>query len=416
MKPIAFSLALCGLLCVAPVSAQERDEAPVPSVPVEVESPWLAIALKIIPLENSDPYSDNDDLSETEGRAKGQMVADLETLTNQLLALPDAQVAQAYRYMLERATVKRFKSYTAGGALKVEPSAENVRFVRPYFDKLSDESKAEFLREVAINGIMLRLEVPEFREFPRDILQKAANGTPVSQDLVSQSALMLVTHTTSAEKQLMHQALARDFKNAGLWNALTQINELTSDEVREARQMFVSLKNDAGWRLTLALALSPYDAQMSAVVQRAVENELKASGDINVEKILSNPNADEQQRQLEQSASIDGLAALNHWELKKALPYLFRVMRSQNPFVANVAMPILAIRAPQEVMRISRLPGARDDIFHLDFGVGLVALLHPQFQEQAKKFLDGGPPQDDDYQGYEQVTQAFYHYGVLGTF
>ena len=148
-----------------------------------------------------------------------------------------------------------------------------------------------------------------------------------------------------------------------------------------------SLKNDAGWRLTLALALSPYDAQMSAIVQRAVENELKASGDINVEKILSNPNADEKQRQLEQSASVEGLAALNHWELKKALPYLFRVMRSQNPFVANTAMPILAIRAPQEVMRISRLPGARDDIFHLDFGVGLVALLHPQFQEQAKEIL-----------------------------
>ena len=355
-------------------------------------------------------------MSESEGRAKGQAVADLEVLTNKLLALPDAQVARAYSYMLERATDQRFMLASAEGLLDVEPSADNVQFVLPYFDKFPDESKASFLRNVAINGIMLRLNVPEFREFPRTLLQKSVNGLSVSQDLASQSALILVTHTTLSEKQLMHKALAQDFKNAGLWNALTQINELTPNEVQKARQMFTSLKSDAGWRLTLALALSPYDPQMSAIVQRAVENELKASDDINVEKILSNQNPDEKQKQLEQSAAVDGLAALNHWELKKALPYLFRVMRSQNPFVANVAMPILAIRAPQEVMRISRLPGARDDIFHLDFGVGLVALLHPEFQAEAKNFLDTGPPQDDEYKGYEQITQSFYHYGVTGMF
>ena len=419
MKRTLCSLAVLGIFCGGNyVYAQEPgDIAQSPSQPTLAQPQWLKLAQQITELENTDPYRDaDDDESEAVGMARGKAVSDLENLTNQLLALPPVEITQAYRYMLENAKVEYFLDSSTHNFINSAPTAENVRFVKPYFEKLSVENKASFLAEVVLNAILLRPEVAEFREFPRDILQKAANGIPVSRDLVSQSALALVTHTTSAEKQLMHQALARDFKNGGLWNALTQLDDLTPAEVQKARAMFPPLKNDPGWRLTLALALSPYDTKMSELVRHAVAAEFKAIGDVDIMEILRNQNEGNKQKQLEESASIGGLAALNHWELKKALPYLFRVMRSQNPFVANIAMPILATRAPQEVLRIARLPHARDNIFHLDLGVGLVGLLYPDFQPQARQILDSGPPQDEEFKGYEQVTAHLLHRGVLAAF
>lgn len=421
MKPTFLLLAILGIFWVricATAQAQEpaNDEQTPLQTPVELPR-WLNLAQQITVLENADPYQRDDNESETVGMAKGRAVAELERLTNQLLVLPQTEITQAYRYMLEHAKVEHFLYGSISNFIGSAPSGENVRFVKPYFEKLSVRNKAFFMAEVVLDAILLRPEVPEFRDFPRDILQKAAQGVAPSQDLVSQAALALVTYTTAAEKQLMHQALARDFKNAGLWNALTQLNDLTPAEVQKARAMFSVLKGDPGWRLTLALALSPYDARMSDLVKQAVEAELKATADIDIAAILLGRDQTEKQQQLEQSALIEGgLAALNHWELKKALPYLFRILRATNPFVNTIAMPILAMRAPQEVIRIARLPHARDQFLHLDFGVGLVGLLYPEFQSQAKQILDSGPPQDEEFKGYDQVTAELLKYGVLSAF
>ena len=395
------------------VRAQAQDGAPPTSTE---ETQWLQLAKKITELENIDPYETAFDQDEETAQLKGHAVATLEQLTNQVRALPKAQLVQAYRYMLEHALVEHFRYTSASNVISTDPSSENVRFVKSYFDKFPTQKKSEFLVYVVLNAIMLHPEVPEFRDFPREILQKAVQGLPVSQDLVSQAALALVTHTTPAEKTLMHKALSKDSKNSGLWNALTQLDLLTPAEVQKARAMFPTLKDNLGWRLTLALALSPYDSQMNALVQRSVESELQNSNDTDIAAILSNPNLEERQRQLKESASIRVLAALNHWELEKALPYLFRVLRSQNPFVANMAMPILAVRAPQEVLRIARLPHARDEFMHLDLGVGLVALIYPQYQLQVRQILDSGIPQDDEFRGYEQVTRHLLNRGVLSAF
>ena len=378
------------------------------------EPQWLIIARQIIPLENARPYQRDNNESEAEGRVRVKKILEAEALFSQLLELTPEQLARAYRYMLERSKDERFSYVCMQSLLKVEPSSENARLAMPYFAQLSDQSKTYFFAEIALDGILLHPEVPEFRAFPARLLQQAARGENVARDLVSTAALMLVTQTTSAEKGWMHQALARDSKNAGLWNALTHLDDLTPAEVQQARQLFSARQSDAAWRLTLALALSPYDAKMSDLVREAVAAELRVQSEFDFAALLI-PGA-KPQKKLEKIATPGGLAALAHWELKKALPYLFRSLRVENPFVAKMAMSVLVTRAPQEVLRIARLPKARGEFFRLDYAVGWVSLLYPQFREQARQILDSGQPQDDEFKGYEQVTRELQRQGAAWLF
>ena len=420
MKHLAFFLFVFALgVNTAPtVYAQEPGDLPVPGTKANNNQPlWLTLSQQIIPLEATRPYERPKAETEAASRVRVQAVLTLEQLTNQLRALPANQLAQAYRYLLEHATVDRFVYGSIEGLIGVEPTSDNLKFILSYFRKLPIEYQHRFLTEIALNGVMLYPEVFEFRSFPGEILHSAAQGAPVSRDLVSQSALLLVTNTSAHEKQLMHQALERDSRNGGLWNALTQLNVLNPVEVQKARELFALLKDIPGWRLTLAAALSPYDSQMSALVQQAVEAELKSKGNIDIMSILLQPNAGEKQmRELEQNITVGGLAILSHWELKRALPYLLQMLQAKNPAVTHLAMPILATRAPQEVLRVARLPSAREKFFNLDFGVGLVGLLFPQLQPEAAQILSKGEPQEEGVKGYGQVIQKLRERKVMSIF
>ena len=269
--------------------------------------------------------------------------------------------------MLLKTTNTELRSGMSADILLQAPSSDNVRFVLPFFEKLPDAYKAKFLSYVVVNAVMLRPEIPEFREFATSVLKQAAQGVKLSRDLVGQAAVLLANGTTSAENQWMHQALAHYPNSNGVWNALTQLNDLTPGEVEQAQQLFIVNQELSGRRLTLAAALSPYDPKMRELVRQIVETELKAKADTQL--------------------PAPSLIILRFWEVEQARPYLLRMLHVKNEELKHTALPLLAARAPQEVLRIAQQPGAQKKFVNITHGLALVSLLHPQFKLQITRII-----------------------------
>ena len=362
MKPFRTHLLaalFAGAVITTPAIAQENAPETPAITADNAEPQWKQLADQKIEL-----YEKESSLNDVEKFKNFDAIQDI---SNQMSHLPKEQRAKASRYVMSKSSDPQLIYGEAFSLMYTDTAVDKVRFIRPYFDKLPTSLKLDFLSGQVVDAVLLQPEVPEFREFPDSVLQPAAQGATPSRDLVSQAATIVVNGITPQEEQWLHQALTHYPESSGLWNALTQLNALTPAEVGQARQLFAAKQGQSGWRLTLAAALSPYDPKMRAIVRQTVEAEFKAKSDT------------------QDYAPV--LMALRFWQLDQALPYIFRLLHSKNEKMRVTALPLLAMRAPQEVLRIARQAGAKQKFSHLDAGLALVTLLHPQFQPQVPALL-----------------------------
>ena len=351
---------LSGAIAFAPANAQEEDAAQTPTVD---ENPqWKQLADQIIQLQGNQSLEGRD-LNEAQQAAYDRII-DLYTELNKLST---EQTVPAHRYMMVKSSNLELRRGEATNLIAEEPTAENVKFVLPYFEKFTDKQKNAFLEGLIFDAVLLRPNVPEFRQFPDSILKQAAEGAKLPADLVSEAAVIVANYTTAEEKQWMHQALAHYSESTGLWSTLTQLNALTPAEVAKARQMFAAKQSQSGWKLVLAAALSPYDPGMRELVRQTVATQIST---YEKGEVLPQP-----------------LMILRVWETKQALPYLLKMLNAANEEMRLAAIPLLALRAPQELLRIAKLPGAGDKIVHLGAGLALMALKYPQLKTQAAQTM-----------------------------
>ena len=363
MKQTKLQLCLLGALiggAVVPAYAQDVEEQ-TPSSDVQ-NSQWKKLADQIIQLQGNQSLEGRD-LSEAQ-QAVAEKITDLYTALNKL---PIEQTSQAHRYIVVKSSNLELRYGEATNLIAEEPTAENVSFVLPYFEKFTDKQKTDFLHNLVLSAVLTRPDVPEFRSFCDSILQQAVQNRKLSEDLVSQAAVVAANRTTAQEKQWMHQALTHYPDSSGLWNTLTQLNALTPAEVQKARQLFVTKQKQSGWRLTLAAALSPTDPKMRELVRQEVATQIKT---------YSNGDALPQQ-----------LMILRIWETKQALPYLLQMLNSNNFKMKLASVPLLALRAPQELLRIGQLPNAKKRVPNLGIGLALAALTYPKFKPQASQIM-----------------------------
>lgn len=446
------SYPLLGLLALvstfgATTHAQQQSNAQPLTPPVKVPKAdpiWLKVAQRILELGDKDLIK-----GEQPTKQESDAIDALTRLNQQLEKFPQEEVIEAYRYMVAHSSDAAMQAGLSQTLLAKSPTAADVRLVRPLFDKWPDDYKLSILISPVFDIIMLRpevpafrmlriqvpefrmlrLEVPEFREFPLVVLQQGAARPKMSPDLLGQAALLLVVRTSPTEKQAMHEALAQNPEAGGIWNALSQLDALIPAEVQKARQMFVLKKDHVGWRMTLAVALSPYDSKMREIVRAAVEAEIKEKADFDLMKLLRTPRLNTPQIfQLEAKAQPRALMVLRFWELDQAFPYLQRLLRAKNPMVTRLAMPTLAMRAPQEVLRLAGQPNSRKTLMNRKFGLALTGLLHPELEPQAAQLLaedhdlKEGPQQVEE--NFQQVSQtlrskgiwALHNKGILGAF
>lgn len=355
---------LCALISGATISAPSnaQDETAQTAPSTAQNSQWKSLADQIIQLEGDQSF-ERRDLSQAQ-QATYDRIIDLYTELNNL---PAEQTVQAHRYMMAKSSNLELRYGEATNLLAEEPTTENVNFVLPYFGKFTNEQKTNFLHGVVLNATLLRPDVPEFHAFTELVLEQAAQDAKLSEDVVSQAAVTAANRTTAQEKQWMHQALTRYPESSGLWNTLTQLNALTPAEVQKARQLFAVKQQQSGWRLTLAAALSPYDPKMRELVRQTVATQISTYA-----------NAD---------ALPQPLMILRMWETKQALPYLLRMLNSNNNEMKLASVPLLALRAPQELLRVAQLPNAKKKVPNLGEGLALAALVYPQFRPQASQIM-----------------------------
>ena len=370
------------------VRAQETKQKPQDSAAAKSDFQWLILAKQITALYNKyDFYKENEFGQEEQTKAQLDAFDTVNKLESKLDELPKEQTILAFRYMMEHATNEELRQRSAGGLYMI-PSVETVSYVLPLFRKMSTKAKLLWLRD-AENYVLLHPEVPQYREFPRFVLQQAAEGkigTPqdgtaprklsnqelMAQGLISQSAGLLMTVVTEQDKQWIHQALARDYTNSGLWGTLTFLNDLTPTEVQKARAMFPAFKANPVAKVMLATALSPYDPAMASIVKNAMEAELKAK--INIKVAPQAPTDD-------QSQNPQMLTFLRVWDLKMALPYLYRCLHAPNPKLRGMAMLVLALRSPQDILRVAAaMPDTVRDDNLLASGFTLALFLNPQLK------------------------------------
>ena len=378
------------VMATSGVQSQQTKQKPRTSAATDSDPQWLTLAKQITALQNKYNSDKKDEFGQVE-QTKAQLDA-LDTvykLESQLETLPVEQTILAYRYMVEHATNEEFRQREAA-ALYMIPSVETVSYTLPIFKRSSARDKLLWLRD-AEDHVLLHPEVPQYSEFPRFVLQQAAQGkiglSPKSaapgaaprqlsneelmaQTLISQSAGLLTTFATEQDKQWMHQALALDYENSGLWGALTLLNDLTPTEVQKAREMFPAYKSNPVAKMMLATALSPYDPQMAALVKNVMEAELKTK--INI-KIAPEDGEEKQKPQM--------LVFLRVWDLKMAQSYLYRCLHASNPKLRGLGMLVLALRAPQDIVRVAsaNLNAINDDDL-LSSGLTLAVFLHPEFK------------------------------------
>ena len=365
MKQTKLQMCLLGALISGATAislsyAQDNNEQTAPS---EVQnSQWKNLTDQIIQLSGNQSR-------EARNLTDAQLdtLKKIQILVQQLDELPDEDRVNASRYTITQSTNQELRDSNLANILILQPTAANVKFVLPYFDKFTDKQKNEFLQSLIFDAVLLRPTVPEFRQFPDSILKQAAQGIKLSNDLVSEAAVIVANYTTADEKQWMHQALTHYPESSGLWNTLTQLSALTPAEVQKARQMFVTKQSQSGWKLTLAAALSPYDPAMRALLRQEVATQIRTHS--------KGENLPQQ------------LMILRIWETKQALPYLLQMLNSSNKEMKLASVPLLALRAPQELLRIGQLPNAKKRIPNLGSGLALAALAYPRFKSQATQIM-----------------------------
>ena len=374
---------LFGASIIAPTFAQDGKA----QMPAATTPKWTKLADQLINLYGNQSFDGLRQFTEAQDATLKKIYKANAAVDE--LPLPE-QVA-LYRYIMTKSSNAELRYGTSIDLLFRDPSTDNVRFVLPYFEKFSDETKYKFLSPLVQDAILLRPEIPEFRQFAQLPLQRAASGENVLEDLSSQAAVILSINTTEEEKTWMHQILARKPWNGGVWNTLTQLNDLTPGEVQQARDMFPLVNKNIGWRLTLAAALSPYDPTMRETVRRDVENQIKSKpddpNDYTMYATATLQPVNYRREDYNDKKSAPALAVLRVWELEQAKPYIFQLLHLRNNELNRAAVPLMAIRTPQDVFRVAKQQNVGKKFVNLNYALVLAAQIHPELKPQAPDVL-----------------------------